>query len=392
MTRLFGRVTTSGRQIREVDGLRFIAIGFVFLQHTQQTVVHNAIAAGTHMDLVARCLDLARFGVEVFFAISGFILGLPFAEAALRGAAPVRLKSYFLRRLTRLEPPYLLALAVSFVMGIWCFGQNGREMVPHLVASAGYAHNIVYGPIHNPFNPVTWSLEIEVQFYCLMPLIALVYWIPSRWLRRGVFVAIYVADAWVCKWLFSHGYDVPESVVGFLNFFLIGLVVADLYTTDWCENPGKHWCFDVVGLIGWPLLFAAGWLHLRANVPPLIVAAVFYSAFRGPLTLRFLRWTPVMLIGGMCYSIYLLHVPLQSLIGPWAAGLSLGGPLIFDTILHSVVVGVPVLCICALFFLLIEKPCMRRDWPQRLWASLRAQTDSAVKIPNRSEGSERTVP
>jgi peptidoglycan/LPS O-acetylase OafA/YrhL len=175
IARLFGRVTTSGRQIREVDGLRFIAIAFVFLQHTQQMVVRDVVGAGANMDVIALCLDLARFGVEVFFAISGFILGLPFAESALIGGPRVRLGSYFLRRLTRLEPPYLLALGGSFAIGVWCLGQPAREMAPHLAASAAYVHNITYGPKHNPFNPVTWSLEVEVQFYCLVPLITLFY-------------------------------------------------------------------------------------------------------------------------------------------------------------------------------------------------------------------------
>ena len=55
-------------------------------------------------------------GVELFFVISGFILGLPFAAHYLKGAAPVSLRKYYLRRLTRLEPPYIVALLVLFIL------------------------------------------------------------------------------------------------------------------------------------------------------------------------------------------------------------------------------------------------------------------------------------
>src|SRR5262245_10743057 len=58
-----------------------------------------------------------RYGVQLFFIISGFILALPFAAERLAGARPVRLKAFYLRRLTRLEPPYFLVLTIFFLLG-----------------------------------------------------------------------------------------------------------------------------------------------------------------------------------------------------------------------------------------------------------------------------------
>src|SRR4029078_10187831 len=66
-------------------------------------------------------------GVQLFFVISGYIICLPLAKRAC--AAPKRAPDfhygrYMLRRVTRLEPPYLLVLGLSFV-GVTLIGAMG---------------------------------------------------------------------------------------------------------------------------------------------------------------------------------------------------------------------------------------------------------------------------
>ena len=93
------------RFIPQIDGLRFVAISSVALFH-----VYAALERGAIPPTLAFNTDLAKRGVELFFAISGFILGVPFASHYLLNAPKVDPKRYFLRRLTRLEPPYFLSL------------------------------------------------------------------------------------------------------------------------------------------------------------------------------------------------------------------------------------------------------------------------------------------
>src|SRR5689334_17092779 len=93
----FKRITSSGRFIPQIDGLRFLAISSVFLYH-----VHGylTVGAGYAEDgWWTRQLTTGHFGVQLFFGISGFILALPFASHHLRGAKRVSLRGYFLRRL-----------------------------------------------------------------------------------------------------------------------------------------------------------------------------------------------------------------------------------------------------------------------------------------------------
>src|SRR5690242_3192979 len=118
------RETSSGRFIPEMDGLRFVAIAMVVLFHLNGYLTAKAsspeYASAAHSDLLSHAALVGFHGVELFFMISGFILGLPFAAHHLAGTLPVSLPKYYLRRLTRLEPPYFVIvfalLALSLVM------------------------------------------------------------------------------------------------------------------------------------------------------------------------------------------------------------------------------------------------------------------------------------
>jgi peptidoglycan/LPS O-acetylase OafA/YrhL len=107
----FRRITSQKRFIPQIDGLRFVAISSVVLFHLYASLHHGGAVQNSAFD-AARLAMLSKRGVELFFAISGFILGVPFASSYLQGAPKVKLKQYFLRRLTRLEPPYILSLMI----------------------------------------------------------------------------------------------------------------------------------------------------------------------------------------------------------------------------------------------------------------------------------------
>ena len=113
----YRRITSTGQFIPEIDGLRFLAIFSVYIYHLTGDVMRHSVS-GYHQSVQSNGLFLVtqilNVGVPLFFVISGFILGLPFAESHRNLRKPVSLKKYFWRRVTRLEPPYFLCLLLFF--------------------------------------------------------------------------------------------------------------------------------------------------------------------------------------------------------------------------------------------------------------------------------------
>jgi peptidoglycan/LPS O-acetylase OafA/YrhL len=120
------------------------------------------------------------------------------------------------------------------------------------------------------------------------------------------------------------------------------------------------------------------------------MAALFYSAIRGRLHSRLLRWGLIPVIGGMCYSIYLVHARVIALVIHGAlAKLPLFGTFVADYVTVFSISVPLVLIVSTVFFLLIEKPCMQPDWPRQLmnWIARGSKqaTDAApVRTAHRS--------
>jgi peptidoglycan/LPS O-acetylase OafA/YrhL len=121
----------------------------------------------------------------------------------------------------------------------------------------------------------------------------------------------------------------------------------------------------VVILIGLPFIISVHsiWFFM---LKLFLMNAAFYLVLFNTNLKKLMSLQVITIIGGMCYSIYLLHVLIMS-------GVSQG--LVELPILHGAVgvVGYAVLLIAAVlifsavFYRLIEQPCMRRDWWKKIF-------------------------
>jgi peptidoglycan/LPS O-acetylase OafA/YrhL len=366
------RETSSGRFIPQMDGLRFVAIAMVILFHLNgyllaKSSLHH-LGSSSESDWLAQIAVVGFRGVELFFVISGFILGLPFAARHLKNAPPVNLRKYYLRRLTRLEPPYFVTVLLLFVLALWVQGKSGLALSPHLAASLFYLHNLIYG-FPSPAIGVAWSLEIEVQFYLLVPLLALLFAIKDRWLRRLCLVALTLGILSAQSLFLPQSGRLSLSILAYLQFFLIGFLLADVFLADWKEAPHTNLYWDVVAIAVWPLLFFA--LRREALIHwlfPFLVFLLYYAAFRGSWSRRVFSNPCLTVIGGMCYSIYLIHYEVISAVGRFTKGIAESWPYWAYFVVQLGLIGTSIVFVCGLYFVLLEKPCMSHDWPQRVWS------------------------
>jgi len=367
LAKLFRRVMTSGSYLPEIDGLRFIAIAAVVAVHVWGYWIRLESRPypfyGVMDAALSSLLALGGYGVHLFFIISGFVLATPFCRHVHTEGPKVDLRRYFWRRLTRLEPPYVVSMLMFFAAAPFAEKGSWSALFPHLLASLGYVHELVYQE-GSPINNNAWSLEIEIQFYLLMPALAMMLWLPAAARQSILSLLIFLLSA-NGLWLPPAA---PRTILQYGQFFLMGVLLCDIWMTRWRDKPRTPTA-DIPGLVAWPAFIAVntsvgGIVAGIAN--PWIMAALFYSALRGTLHSKVLSYGMIPLIGGMCYSIYLLHARVIAIT------LHLGGRLIphtgtfwGDYTLAFLACCLPVLLVSGCFFLLIEKPCMDPLWPQK---------------------------
>ena len=163
-----------------------------------------------------------HLGVELFFCISGIVLSLPFASYYLHSSVQPDLKRYYLRRLKRLKPPYFVVLFLLFFVHCYLQKYDFGVLIQSLLASIVYVHNFVFPETRQLINPVTWSLEIEIQFYILAPFLARVF-IFERTTRRSILVIVILFST-ILNAIYLPRF---ESLLSYIHYFAIGFLLTD---------------------------------------------------------------------------------------------------------------------------------------------------------------------
>jgi peptidoglycan/LPS O-acetylase OafA/YrhL len=364
------RITRDGRWIPEIDGLRFVAIISVVLFHLEGEL---RARSGRVIPVESRYFDLYSLiangdrGVRLFFVISGLILALPFARYALGQGERVSLRKYYMRRVTRLEPPYIVSVILFTAMiAVYSHGHLAPGYRWHALTSLFYLHNVTYGE-QSIVNPVTWSLEVEIQFYLLAPLVMQMFRIHRRTLRRVMLsVAILGLGLMQAPWRDNPRFFL--SILFYLQYFLAGLFLADVFVLDLAEMRFT-WLWDVVAFAGLAFMYGVGHDRYSAHVLlPFVLAMVCMGAMRSLLLRRFVANSWIAVIGGACYSIYLLHFALMAAIFKVTRKLIVTRfDFLENFLIQCVVTGIPILLLSLLFYRYVERPCMAPDWPSKLW-------------------------
>ena len=177
------------RRIPELDGIRGAAILAVIVWHFVH--LHTHPTPGTWWAKANMLFRVTWTGVDLFFALSGFLIG---GILLSQRESPDYFRAFYLRRMCRIFPLYFAFLAVCAAFALpavrdalpslaWIF-----EPVLSLGWFATFTQNVAMAWHHRFANValnVTWSLAIEEQFYLLLPLLIRV--IPTRHLPKLLF-------------------------------------------------------------------------------------------------------------------------------------------------------------------------------------------------------------
>ena len=360
----FRRVTSGGTYLPEVDGLRFIALALVaFLLH-MGTYIHGHVLHLNSFSLLYSLCWNGAYGVPFFFIISGFILSLPFARQHLLSEKKVSIKNYFFRRLTRLEPAYIISLVIYFILRVWVMRyETFSELLPHFFASFFYLHNIIYNA-HPIVNAVAWSLEIEVQFYLLAPLLCFIYCLKNSTHRR-IILCTFIIIGIILD--FNQQYHIG-TILNKGGNFIAGMLMTDLYLLRKKEHNSPFLtalgagCFILSLFV--PAYYVSVWFCL---LKMLLTFIFFYLVLTNATLKKWLSFQPIAIIGGMCYSIYLIHQGILGSLRHRFATINFSNNNWINGTIHYIIALTIILIVSGIFFLLIEKPTMKRDWYKRFF-------------------------
>jgi peptidoglycan/LPS O-acetylase OafA/YrhL len=294
---------------------------------------------------------------------------MPFGKEKLEAGKTVSLKKYYWRRLTRLEPPYFIAMTGLFLVLVLVMNESFRDLLPNYLVSLLYLHRVVYND-WTPINPPAWTLEVEVMFYLVAPFLARWYFmIRKPIVRRLALIGVIVFKVVLLNT--TQLFDGLFLTIAYLiEFFLVGILLADFYLTGIKRSPDKNkYLFDLISIASILLLFTTWTWGKNLDFKFVFLTALFfvvYSSFQSRIMNKFLTNGWITAIGGMCYSIYLLHLAFAEMFV-----LVLKKIGVFTTYTNNFYFGfilfLPSLFIVTtVFFLLVEKPCMDPEWPAKL--------------------------
>lgn len=302
--------------------MRAVAILFVVGSHALWVFPE---AEGSFVSLLRLC---GVMGVEIFFVLSGFLIGRILFRIFTNDEFKNKHLTYFLvRRWFRTLPNYYLVLLINIFIVIWL----GRELPDSLPLYVGFLQNFNFGM--DIFFTESWSLPIEEFAYIIGPLLFYLTLLP-KWKvsKEKLFLwvtVLIIAFFMVTKIKYNHETG-PES----LDYWNIELKAVLIYRIDAIyygvlaaylsltrSESWKKFTFLAffTGLVGFLLLHAAiAWFGWNTMTTPFLLNVLYLPlcsiciACSLPFFSRLKRapsmlLKPITFISLVSYSMYLLH-------------------------------------------------------------------------------------
>lgn len=268
---------------------------------------------------------LGSYGVEIFFVLSGFLIGQLIVKEVLRPPSARGLLRFWVRRWFRTLPPYFLVLFLRSFLGhplhwkLFVFLQN---FDPKVVGSF----------------PISWSLAVEEWFYLLAPLMLLaVAKLDRTRLPKVFFVACasIAAVALICRIAYVAAAQPPweptvrQHVFLRMDTLMIGVLLGGLRAYERATYDRLASYRRILGLVGaLGLSISTAWLFLGLRNQTLDSSFLLRTVFFDLLSISFAllivalessprvneRWTSRWWAGAVryvslsSYSLYLIHL------------------------------------------------------------------------------------
>ena len=349
---------SANRNYDFIDGLRGLAILMVVACHYCYAKEPTSVAGRWLLNFTGTL----GMGVNLFFTLSGFLISWPFWKRKVNRSEQLIPPGYGWRRFWKIYPP----LALSVLLLTPCFIVWMGHAPLFLLTAAQWLTGLAFlMPVSGKFNPVMWSLVVEIHFYLVLPLLFL---LTKRLSAKTCLWVIFTCLFAVPMWL-QHVTGLAPTLspeindpfcIGLGSFcFGVGLAGVDrlqLWNARWGRLGDAGWLTMLCGLVGlaWVRLNPAGHAAITASLFGLSfnlgtgLLLCYAAAPENPrvrwLCAPWLRWC-----GIISYEWYLFHQPMIYWSREISGGAN-GG--IFK---YVIIIGVPLVLSLAVAALIYKK-------------------------------------
>lgn len=242
--------------------------------------------------------------VFVFFTLSGYWVSRMYLRKYSRHDHPIR--NFYLSRFLRVWPTYAAAVTLSILMIGWLSGEVRHELWAGLLLFGVASHGL------DALN-VSWALDIELQFYLLLPFFVLLCRREhAGWLFMGSVVAA------IAGWSLYAATGV-KILLCYLPMFFAGVLIA---VRDISFTPRITAWMTLLFLVVIGIFFAND-----------VLRAFFTKTVQSPFNEEWMTMALMLLLlpfiahnvrqksgwldahlGNLSYSVYLVHFPLIAIV------------------------------------------------------------------------------
>ena len=292
----------------DIDGLRAIAVILVILFHSKI----NFFPGG-------------YIGVDIFFAISGFLITSIIYPKMLAGN--FSFVDFYKRRARRLLPASIFMTLITLLLFAFIYPPNLFQMLAKsATASLLFVSNLYFWQTSSYFSPNlelqpllhTWSLSVEEQFYFLFPL-ALFILTLLKFKKNAVLLTV----GFACLISLVLAYIYAPNSLSFVSFYVLPtrfyeMGLGALFAVHLTHKPDAFSKIKYLREIGFICVAIAAVQYDRylafpsfyAVLPVLGTLLMLIDRSTTGFLYRVLSAKPVVFIGLLSYSLYLWHWPI----------------------------------------------------------------------------------
>ncbi|MFK4770126.1 acyltransferase family protein [Rhizobium sp. ZW T2_16] len=291
---------TNFSYIPAIDGLRAVSAFLVFATHAY----HDKVPGGI-------------IGVDIFFAISGFLItSILLREADRTGTISIR--DFYMKRSLRILPAALFFFTFVYLFANGAMGDHGQSASLNFAAAVFSFMNWLraFTDYDGNYLAHSWSLSVEEQFYAIWSLVVLV--LVRKGSRKTLAPILVATMALIIAWKSYLGISgaTPARILNGLDTradaILIGALFACVPIDKAVRLASRFWLIPIIGLL--IVLRAADdksndiWMFLPFFTA--ISACLLLVALGDNIIQRLLSSPLAVYFGKRSYSFYLWHYPI----------------------------------------------------------------------------------